>query len=347
MTFSIVIPVYNCADRLHVSVDSILGQSFQDFELILVNDGSKDDSLAVCEAYAEKDARVHVINQENAGSGPARNHGISQCSGEYIVFCDADDYYEPDALAHFADASGESPDLIISSYREYKYDKAGKVIPCGQCEMEARSLSDQRAVRAAYMDFRKQAVVTAPWAKAYRRELVVKNGLKFADLRRCQDVAFNLFFYEHVKKVEVIPQYTYNYQTPDDGSYLKKFPMNMFEIHKTIYQRTKESMLRWGVYNDAAKQYLDMHLQRDAVILLRLNYLNNWRLDRKQRKQYAKDILNDPILTQALSTKVSGKVNKVISSVLKTRSLLLVDMFSLFTLAYQKGTGIKKQALGS
>lgn len=336
MKFSIVIPVYNCEKKLHVGVESILSQTYTDFELILVNDGSKDGSLVACKAYAEKDARVKVIDQQNAGAGPARNNGILQSSGEYLIFCDADDYYDADALAYFADVSEQKPDLIISSFREFRYDKVGKVVNCGQRIMEAQSIVDQKAARNAYIDFRKQSVITAPWGKAYRREIVATNHIEFANLRRCQDVAFNLYFYEHVRSVEVIPQITYNYQTPDDDSYLKKFPINMFEIHKTIYQLTKESLIRWGVFDDVAKQFLDTHLQRDAMILLRLNYQNNWKLDRKQRKQFVMDILNDPILTQALLTPISGNVNQIINYVLRTKNIMVVDVFSGLTLVYQK-----------
>ncbi len=336
MKFSVIIPVYNCADKLHISVDSILNQTFQDFELILVNDGSKDDSLKVCRLYTAKDSRVKVLNQTNSGAGPARNNGIEQASGDYLVFCDADDFYEPIALKSFARATEKNPDIIISSYQEFKYSTGGEVIVCSKRMMEPQEVTDLNEVRKAYIEFRKQSVITAPWGKAYRRSVVVENEIKFANLRRCQDVAFNLSFYDHVYSVTVIPEITYNYQTPDDDSYLKKFPVNMFDIHKTIYQMTVEKLVKWDVLTDREKRFLDEHLMRDAIILLRLNFQNSWKLSKAEQIKLSRKILEDSVLGAATQTKSTGLMNKIIRYILRSKKLWLVNGFSWGTLIYQE-----------
>ena len=88
---SIIMPVYNCGDRLRRSVDSILRQTYKNLQLILIDDGSKDDSPSICDQYAQKDSRVEVIHQRNAGVSAARNCGLEQTRGEYVAFVDADD----------------------------------------------------------------------------------------------------------------------------------------------------------------------------------------------------------------------------------------------------------------
>lgn len=95
---SVVIPVYNTEKYLPACLDSILGQSLKDIEIICVNDGSRDDSLSILEAYAARDARLTVISQKNAGQSAARNRGLDEARGEYLLFCDSDDMLPPDAL---------------------------------------------------------------------------------------------------------------------------------------------------------------------------------------------------------------------------------------------------------
>ena len=140
MKFSVFIPTYNCEDALSNSIESILNQTYPDWELILIDDGSTDDSLSICQAYAAKDNRIRVIHQENAGQGAARNNGIGAATGDYIVFCDADDYYEIQALETFADAGRENnPDLIIGGYRDFCYADDGKTSPRSQPELPLQS----------------------------------------------------------------------------------------------------------------------------------------------------------------------------------------------------------------
>jgi glycosyltransferase EpsJ len=335
--FSVIIPIYNCADRLHTSVESILKQSYPDFELILVDDGSQDKSLEVCNTYASSDSRVKVIHQENAGAGPARNNGIQQATGEYLVFCDADDFYELDALDHMAKAIEQyHPDLVIGNYREFQYGANGTVV-CGVAKNESASyLQGQEAVRGAYMHLRQQGLITAPWTKAYRRQLVVEKQIVFPPLRRCQDVVFNLNYYEFVQSLCVVDSILYNYQTPDGDTYLNKFPVTMFDIHKQVYRLLRDCLKRWGVFDLDAETYLNACFLKDTSILLRLNYKNNWKLSTNEQKELSERMLSDEMTRNACKTIPKGKMDQMIRFVLKSRSRMLVDFFSWGTIIYQK-----------
>ncbi|MBQ8769519.1 MAG: glycosyltransferase family 2 protein, partial [Oscillospiraceae bacterium] len=120
MFFSVVVPVYNVENYLKECVDSILRQSFADFELILVDDGSKDGSGAICDAYALGDARVKVIHKENGGQSTARNAGVRAAAGEYAVFLDSDDFIDTsDFFADLHSALTDNADVAV--FRYYKY----------------------------------------------------------------------------------------------------------------------------------------------------------------------------------------------------------------------------------
>lgn len=111
---SVVIPVYNVEKYLAECVDSVLGQSYQDYEIILVDDGSPDNCPAICDSYAARDPRVRVIHRENGGLSAARNTGLAAARGEYIYFLDSDDYIEPTALADLvATAQQEQADVVF------------------------------------------------------------------------------------------------------------------------------------------------------------------------------------------------------------------------------------------
>jgi glycosyltransferase involved in cell wall biosynthesis len=116
---SVIVPVYNAEKRLVKCIDSILAQSYIHFELLLINDGSKDSSGTICDAYAQKDNRVKVFHKENGGASSARNIGIEHATGEYIVFVDSDDYVEKDYLsAFFVDPLNEDKfTFVVQSFK--------------------------------------------------------------------------------------------------------------------------------------------------------------------------------------------------------------------------------------
>ena len=116
-TVSIIVPVYNAEKTIGRCIDSILGQQYTDFELLLVDDGSKDGSGAICDSYALADSRVQVIHKENTGVSDTRNIGISRARGVYLQFLDSDDWITPDATKLLVEAAGEhNCDLVISDF---------------------------------------------------------------------------------------------------------------------------------------------------------------------------------------------------------------------------------------
>ena len=113
---SVIVPVYNTEKYLHHCIDSILSQTFTDFELLLIDDGSKDSSGAICDEYAAKDNRVRVFHKENGGVSSARNLGLDNATGEWIAFVDADDYLAPSYLYDFVQNLSNDVKLLVCAY---------------------------------------------------------------------------------------------------------------------------------------------------------------------------------------------------------------------------------------
>lgn len=207
---SVIVPVYNAEKTLHRCVDSILAQTFTDFELLLINDGSTDGSGRVCDEYAAKDARIRVFHKENGGVSSARNVGLDEARGEWIAFCDSDDEFLSNALIILSSKIDERIDFISTGYLRYA--------PNGDLEVntsaygKSEQILDARAIiEKMYQDsFYQFYVVT----KMFRKEVVDKAHLRFDE--RVYFSEDKLFIVQYICAMQrksyytVIPIYIYS-----------------------------------------------------------------------------------------------------------------------------------------
>lgn len=170
---SIIVPVYNAEQYLHRCIDSILAQSYTDFELLLIDDGSKDASGDICDEYAAKGTRVRVFHKENGGVSSARNLGLDNAQGEYITFCDADDYVSEDWLAAYSEAIAKNVDLAIQGY--YAIDGDNTV----EKQLQPHSGNSIEAKRQLVVDLFAQEIYYYLWVKLFRRDLLEAHHIRF------------------------------------------------------------------------------------------------------------------------------------------------------------------------
>lgn len=177
MLFSVIVPVYNVEKYLNECVDSILSQTFTDFELILVNDGSKDNSGAICDEYAQKDTRIKVIHKENGGSSDARNKGTEIARGEYIIYIDSDDYLSKNTfLADLSKKTQRNTDIICYKFKKYYEDSKS----FSKCAFEFPELEKYNTLssRIEYL-VGSDAFYCSPWTKAVKKSLLQENKIEF------------------------------------------------------------------------------------------------------------------------------------------------------------------------
>ena len=167
---SIIVPIYNAQVQLNRCIDSVLNQDFEDFELILVNDGSKDASGEICDRYAAEDERIHVIHKENTGVSDSRNCGIDAAKGEYLQFLDSDDWITMDATSLLVRAAKEYQcDLVIADF----YRVVGeRVSPKG--DIQEDKLLSREEFASLLMEKPAYFYYGVLWNKLYRREIVEK-----------------------------------------------------------------------------------------------------------------------------------------------------------------------------
>ena len=180
-TISVIVPIYNVEDYLPRCLDSILTQTYENIQLILIDDGSTDGSGAICDAYAAKDNRVQVVHQENAGIGHTRNVGLSLCRGDYITFVDSDDYLFPDALQTLYDRiQADASEMVIANcIRLYEDGSCGD--PCHAFPAETM---DKTTFLHSMTDI--DAVPVCPWGKLYSKACM--EGVTYPAVRVGEDM---------------------------------------------------------------------------------------------------------------------------------------------------------------
>ncbi|MBR8729941.1 Undecaprenyl-phosphate 4-deoxy-4-formamido-L-arabinose transferase [Porphyromonas levii] len=189
---SIIVPVYNVEKYLNECVDSILGQDFTDFELILVDDGSPDNCPAICDEYAEKDNRVIVIHKENGGLSSARNAGIDICKGEYIWFIDSDDYISPGCLGFMSkELRRDQPDILYFGYTRL----------CENSEvLENKPQPHPRWIHSMDVVKHSSVHVTA-WSNISRRNIWKEYGVRFLEGIIFEDYEIHPRLLKHINRI--------------------------------------------------------------------------------------------------------------------------------------------------
>ena len=209
---SVIIPVYNAAQTLETSVQSVLDQGYENLQIILMNDGSKDDSAHVCEALQSQDLRIEYYAQANAGCAAARNAALTHAKGDFYLFIDADDTMTEGALKKMLGAMYQN-DLLIA---HYNFVFAGASADRGLIKENATY--DDRRFMAALVKQPGAFYFGALWNKLYRGDIIRDNGLTFdTRLTWGEDFAFNINYYRFVRSVRLLPFAVYNYNKSKGG----------------------------------------------------------------------------------------------------------------------------------
>ena len=230
---SVIVPVYNVEKYLKRCLESILVQSWNDYEIILVDDGSTDSSAQICDLYAEKYEMIRVIHKENKGLSDTRNRGIEEASGEYVYFPDSDDWLEPNTFSELSDVIEELTYDIISFNREFVTSEEDKLI-------SAKSRIQKLSGKQALLEMLKQSDVTGfANDKIYRKKLFLDNDIEFPVGKYYEDLGTNYKLFLRATKVYVTNQKYYHYliTNPDSitQSWNEQKLQDMFGFYREIY----------------------------------------------------------------------------------------------------------------
>lgn len=321
--FSIVMPAYNCEKTISRTVKSIQQQYWSDFECIIVNDGSTDNTKEVIDSLSKKDTRIKTIHKSNGGPGSARNVGISYAKGKYLYLMDSDDALPGHALEIYAKLLiSNSPDLIVSSYQMNVLDNQ-TIVDSRVIQVKDEWISSHDEFLSRIHEFMENQLMYVIWNKVYRLDIIKKHSITFPPYNSCEDRLFNIQYYHHVEKAQVISDVLYHYFFEGKSSLTNRFLPNKFETFEEFYL----SLLRLTDQNRDVSSALFLKGTMSCIIPL---HSENCPYSLIQKFQNIRSIMNNSNVKVASRNSATNSImRKVMVLLFSSRSVLLNYSISL------------------
>lgn len=249
---SVIVPVYNAAELISQTIESILNQTYEHIELILINDGSTDESEVIIQKWLGKDTRVVYLKQENKGPSAARNTGLEVSSGDYLLFVDADDTLNQNVIDKMVTEISKA-DLLLFGYDNYfgaESDKNYTVMPMIEGNYTIESFVPY------FGELFKKNLIHYIWNKLYKRE-VIKEVRFDESVKVGEDLLFNLEVFKKIQQMAVTKKVLYTHNWFNKASITKKYHKELFNYRKKQYNAVRNFLNDYGCYNGENKRIVN------------------------------------------------------------------------------------------
>lgn len=258
---TLIVPVYNVEKYLPQCMNSLVNQTLKDIEILCINDGSTDNSLEILKSYADKDNRVRIVTQQNAGQGAARNVGIREAKGKYLAFVDSDDWQD----IHFCEkmyeiAERNDVELVIGRYVNFD-DKSQKIVSCPAVEDILLFERFQNKIFSFddAQDLYFNQICGAPWNKLYRTDFMRKNKLYFREGIKYEDYPHFFKMFICVKRAVLCPERVYFYRLNRQGSDATDIKRNGF-VFFSHFNDIEQTLKKHNRYDELKPSFLKMKI---------------------------------------------------------------------------------------
>lgn len=305
---SILMPVYNGQEYLEETVLSILNQSYKEFELIIINDGSSDNTKVICDNLEKIDKRIKIIHKENTGVSHTRNIALDNASGEYIAFIDSDDSVYKDYLKILLSSMEKSNgQLSVCGFKERKISANGQVEDLSKVFYPKEVIAIEE-MKDLIMDFGNSGLLNPLWNKLYSREIIEKNNIRFKeDVKTGEDFIFNLQYFRKIKNICFSKEELYYYIRRNNNSITYQYIDNMYEKGLEIHSLLENFLKDMNFYNNKNRYILyGNHLMGVFSAFLNL-FHKDCKLTLKQKKQYIKAIVNREYVNECAANRKSDR----------------------------------------
>ena len=297
--FSLILPAYNVAPYLGRCIQSILDQDFTDYEMIIVDDGSTDETPRISDEYARRDERIRVIHKANGGLSSARNAGTQAAQGRYIWWIDSDDWIEPGALncLHRA-AEQNQPDMVKFSFYRVEASKQ----PFQSCAKPGLYEEDQEAALLDQAFYTPSRFGLSAWSHLYRRDFLSAQHAAFVSERvvGSEDYLFTLSIYPHAQRMLVLADRLYDYELRQ-GSLSQSYKKDLPQRYRALYQRLKDEYKKNGLldrYQAHICSFYGWHLVRGTC--LSYEYMDTPAHPMRDGRRNVRALLREKTVQQAL-----------------------------------------------
>lgn len=319
---SVIIPVYNAEKYLSRCIESILGQTLQTFELILINDGSTDKSGEICNAYTSQDERIKVIHIDNNGPGNARNIGLQNANGEFIQFTDSDDTLQPNYLEVLLyRMEQDHSDLVV----------CGSSIIKNNREIDRLTVDELKSIQYAtsielFMKLLDKGLAYSSWNKLYRKEVIEQHKIYFGtEFNLGEDALFNISYFKNSKKISFETSVFYEYHQ-NEGSLVHRYSHYKFEIQSLLYNCLKR--LLNGASSKDIMEIMYLYYQYEFTFVFINYYLPGCPMSSIERKKMLHAIIKDEMV-QEIFTMPNDRspLQKMIRRFVRMKNATVMDLF--------------------
>ena len=250
---SIIVTIYNTPENyLRKCIESIINQTLQEIEIILINDGSNEQTRKICEEYQKKDSRIHLINQKNKGESVARNVGIEFATTQHITFVDSDDWIEPNMcekiINYIKQIKKDYEMIIFNCYVDYpKRSIKNMFYPKSDLlnRKDIEQIQLQNIEKGLTEYYPPETNISVPWAKVYNKSFITNNQLKFIpNMIRMPDALFNMEAFEKANKIYVLQEYLYHYQK-NDFAICQRYSKDTINYYETYIELVKKYIKKY------------------------------------------------------------------------------------------------------
>lgn len=322
---SIILPVYNSESTVRETIESVISQSYENYELIIINDGSTDRTKEICEEY-DKSCKIKLINIKNSGPSHARNIGIEESDGKYIMFIDSDDTYSKEMLKSMHKCiTKNSVDLVVCNY--YCKNNSNIKRVCNISDGVFRNIQIEECIETLM----KNKLFNVIWNKIYFSDIIKDNNIRFNEnIELGEDYCFNIDYFESIKDVYIIGESLYTYKIMTN-SVCTKYRENLFELKMNNINYQKEMYLRKSFsIAPLVDKYLDC--LKSSVMTIESN--KSLEFKQKMRKINEQIDVIDKVINN-IKIKNINKENKLIR-------ILVIHRLSFFMYFYMKIKRITK-----
>ena len=312
---SIIVPVYGVERYLDGCVNSLVEQTYRNIEIILVDDGSPDESPLKCDKWAMQDNRIRVIHQQNAGVSAARNHGFDEAHGEYLYFVDADDYVELNLIEALVDrAQCDNAQIVFCGYETNTLQSDGSLSKVNETKSYDVTFTDNTSFAAQFTELAVERYVYPSWNKLFRTDFVRAVGSRFpVGVVADEDSYFDFPLYAAVERVSMVPNHLYHYVVRA-GSAAGRYQPALFQSHKVVWEFVSPIISQW---NPAFSTIFDNLFLSGVGLCLNFLYEDRSRNVCYQRAQVCSIINDELVYSFVRQTKPIGQRNKLVAICLR------------------------------
>lgn len=335
---SVIVPIYNVEKYLRRCIESLINQTYYEIEIILVNDGSPDDSEKICKEYMLKDKRIKLINKENGGLSDARNVGLKNSQGKYVYFIDSDDWCEKNTIeCMVTQMELLDVDLCVCGYSVDYFNENFSIIK----NLESKVFQGKPQIAESIHELDSNGMFNIVWNKMYKNNIIIENNILFKkDGIPGEDLLFNNAYFKKIHSICFIEEILYHYMRQDEDSLVTQYRENLYS--KILYFN-QEIELLYKYFDMNNEKYQNVYINKimENILACIPNIYRDNNLNFLQRQIYLKQIKEDRFFKKNIKKANPKTLNEKIIKIILTinniyiNNILLTFIFCLrYKLSY-------------